>query len=252
MKTFAEYIGETSSHGTGTQTHDITGIQRIFPELLDKKKKANLSWKQRRQHRRQKEKAGVTSITRKTGEVVVNETKNYTVMNQFGGVKYKNVSKARQIAGIRVTDIKVPTHRNNLEKPALHLSKRDIDASKGLTRSLRSFKDFSSKAVKNVVNNPVKKISNTIGNAIKKSGQFTKKVGTTIYSSPRPSSPKQSVVKKAKITSPNLEKPEPIIHQNMTIGANQVSPTTPIVSNPTPKPIKKIQPSQIIHPSRSI
>ena len=119
MISYKEFIIESS---TTPQLHDVNAIHRSFPELLSKKRKPKLSWKQRRQHRRQSEKAGATSIGRNTGEVVVSEARNFTITNQFGGIKYKNIKKATPEGSIRVTNPKVDIEHNYLSRTPMYYS----------------------------------------------------------------------------------------------------------------------------------
>jgi hypothetical protein len=166
MLSYSEFIEETSSHGTGTQTHDVNAVHRMFPDILSKKKKVKLTWKQRRQHRQQKERAGATTIQRKTASVQLREARNYSVMNRFGGLRYKNTKKADRVASVRITKPKVIQHTGNVPRENIHISRRDMkrmNASTGYKtpKPIQKFNQFTG-GIRRVVNNPVATIRRSI------------------------------------------------------------------------------------------
>jgi hypothetical protein len=269
MLTYKEFISETTSHGTGTNTHDITGINREFPELLSKKHKPKLSWKQRRQHRRQKERAGSVSI--ESGSVGVNEAHNYSVVNRFGGIRYKNIKKAQKVATLDVTKPKVPTHTNNIPRKNLHLSKKDIK--KGETavgykplKITQKFKQFRA-GVRYVVNNPVavgrklirKGVDSSISSLKKKSKNVSRytpssKANTTaptVTPATTPVTPVSTATQPtpAPVTTPPPVTPPPVTQtRRRTAGSVFTPPVTtppPPVSTPpvtTPPPVTPVTP----------
>ena len=166
MLSFKQFIEETSSHGTGTQTHDVNGVHRMFPDILSKKRKVKLTWKQRRQHRKQKERAGATFIQRKTASVQLREARNYSVMNRFGGLRYKNLKKAERVASVRITKPKVIQHTSNVPRENIHISRKDMKRMNTATgyktpKPIQKFHQVTG-GVRRVVTNPIATIRRSI------------------------------------------------------------------------------------------
>lgn len=155
MLSFKEYIVE--SQIAVPQLHDVNAIHRTFPDLLSKKKKPKLSWKQRRQHRRQKDRAGAISIGKKTGEVMVSEARNFTITNKFGGVKYKNITMATPSAPMPITKPTVHINHNYLSTTPNYYSQKDTEKMRIVPNVIKKkFKDFNKQnQKKTTVNKPL-------------------------------------------------------------------------------------------------
>jgi hypothetical protein len=198
----------------------------MFPDILSKKKKPKLSWKQRRQHRRQKDRAGAVSVGQKTGDVTVNEARNFTVTNRFGGIKYKNIHMAHPEATIAVTKPKIPIHHNYLTTTPRYVNSTDVAVNKA--RIKKTFKDF-------------KKVTKKAGGAIKKvTGNIInpKKIKTSLKSSKSTKAPTNTQEQKPTVQTPkppvaptNVQTP-PVVTPKPPVAPTNVQ-TPPIV---TPKP----------------
>ena len=152
MLSFKEYIVE--SQIAVPQLHDVNAIHRTFPDLLSKKKKPKLSWKQRRQHRRQKDRAGAISIGKKTGEVMVSEARNFTITNKFGGVKYKNITMATPSAPMPITKPTVHINHNYLSTTPNYYSQKDTEKMRIVPNVIKKkFKDFNKQNQKKTTEN---------------------------------------------------------------------------------------------------
>lgn len=169
MISFKDFISETSSHGTGSKTHDINVTKRMFPELLGKKKK-KLSLAQKIQHRRQRDRAkGALTIDNKHGSISINEDfkRGFTIVNPFSGVKYKNVQMAHPSRGVRLTKPHVIHHQYNLKRPVKYYSEYDLH---NIDRKQAKFK----RGFKSFINAPISiakgagKVASKIGDSIEK------------------------------------------------------------------------------------
>lgn len=100
MLSFKEYKKAVEeSFGGLPQRYDLTGLKKVFPELLDKKRrKKYLIGKTPAQVQQEKAKKKVS--VKRDGEVIVNEARNFTVVNKFGGVKYKNIHRGYVQPGV--------------------------------------------------------------------------------------------------------------------------------------------------------
>lgn len=158
FKEFNKAVKE--SFGGAPQMHDITGLKKVFPELLDKKRRRKYMIG-KTPFQIQQEKAKRKALVKRDGSVEVNEASkdSFTIVDPFGGVKYKNVRRGyiRPGTGSRYR-FKSIAH----QEPSSFRNDFPI---------VRKFKDFAVGAAKKTVHGAVSGVVHGVGRAISTVGQ---------------------------------------------------------------------------------